>query len=56
MLTRALAVLGLLAFPLTGATAIAIGLGAEAMMMMTLLLLAEVAAGALAFAVINRRS
>jgi hypothetical protein len=56
VLTRALAVLGLIAFPLTGVTAIAVGLGAAAQMMLTLLLLAEIAVGAVAFAVINRRS
>lgn len=55
VLTRALAVLGLLAFPLTGATTIAIGLGAAVEMMLTLLLLAEVLVGAVAFAVVNRR-
>ncbi|GAB3344763.1 hypothetical protein [Modestobacter lapidis] len=56
VLTRALAVLGLLAFPLTGAAAIAIGLGALPEMVLTLLLLAEVAVGAVAFAVVDRRS
>ncbi|MDT0530259.1 hypothetical protein RM555_14805 [Micromonospora sp. DSM 115977] len=56
VLTRALAVLGLLALPLTGATGIAIGLGAAVEMMLALLILAEVLVGATAFAVINRRS
>jgi hypothetical protein len=56
VLTRALAVLGLLALPLTGIAAIAIGLGAAVEMVIALLLLAEVAAGAAAFAVISRRS
>jgi hypothetical protein len=56
VLTRSLAVLGLLALPLTGAAGIAIGLGALAEMVITLLLLAEVAVGATAFAVISRRS
>ncbi len=56
VLTRALAVLGLLAVPLTGAAAIAIGLGAAVAMVLTLLLVAEIAAGAVAFVVINRRS
>jgi hypothetical protein len=56
VLTRALAVLGLLAFPLTGAAGIAIGLGASVEMVLGLLLLAEVAVGATAFIVINRRS
>lgn len=56
ILTRALAVLGLVAFPLTGAAAIAIGLGAAAQMVVGVLLLAEILVGAVAFAVINRRS
>ncbi|MFI6230208.1 hypothetical protein ACIBCR_23210 [Micromonospora echinospora] len=56
ILTRALAVLGLVAFPLTGAAAIAIGLGVAAQMAIGLLLLAEILVGAIAFAVINRRS
>jgi hypothetical protein len=56
VLTRSLAVLGLVAFPLTGAAGIAVGLGAAAEMMLTLLLFAEAAVGAVAFAVINRRS
>ena len=55
VLTRALAVLGLLAFPLTGAAAVAIGLGATVEMVLALLLCAEVAVGAVAFAVVNRR-
>lgn len=56
VLTRALAVLGLLAFPLTGIAAIAIGLGAAVEMMLALLLFGEIAVGAIAFLVINRRS
>ncbi|MEV0329061.1 hypothetical protein AB0H63_21830 [Micromonospora echinospora] len=56
ILTRALAVLGLVAFPLTGAAAIAIGLGVAAQMAIGLLLLAEILVGTVAFAVINRRS
>ncbi|KAB1144653.1 hypothetical protein F6X68_20085 [Micromonospora sp. AMSO12t] len=56
VLTRALAVLGLLALPLTGAAGIAIGLGAAVEMMLALLILTEVLVGATAFAVINRRS
>ncbi|MFV2113802.1 hypothetical protein ACFHW0_15890 [Micromonospora sp. LOL_025] len=56
VLTRALAVLGLLALPLTGTAGIAIGLGAAVEMMLALLILAEVLVGATAFAVINRRS
>jgi hypothetical protein len=56
VLTRSLAVLGLLALPLTGAAGIAIGLGALVEMVIALLLLAEVLVGATAFAVISRRS
>ncbi|GGM20955.1 MULTISPECIES: hypothetical protein [Micromonospora] len=56
VLTRSLAVLGLLAVPLTGVAAIAIGLGAPVEMMLALLLLAQAAVGATAFTVINRRS
>ncbi|WBB80939.1 hypothetical protein O7606_06025 [Micromonospora sp. WMMD882] len=56
VLTRALAVLGLAALPLTGAAAITIGLGVAAQMVIGLLLLAELLVGASAFAVINRRS
>ena len=56
VLTRALAVLGLLAFPFTAAAAIAIGLGALVEMVLTLLLVAQFLVGAVAFAVINRRS
>ncbi len=56
LLTRALAVLGLLAVPLTGAAVIAIGLGAAVEMVLTLLLVAEIAVGAVAFAVVDRRS
>ena len=56
MLTRALAVLGLLAFPLTGASTVAIGLGATVEMVLALLLFAELGVGAVAFAVVSRRS
>ncbi len=56
VLTRALAVLGLLALPLTALAAIAIGLGAAVEMAVALLLFAEFGVGAVAFAVINRRS
>lgn len=56
LLTRALAVLGLAAFPLTGAAAILIGLGLEAMMILVFLLVAQVAVGAIAYVVISRRS
>jgi hypothetical protein len=55
VLTRALAVLGLLALPLTGIAAIAIGLGAAVEMVIALLLMAQVVVGASAFAVISRR-
>lgn len=56
VLTCALAVLGLAAFPLTAAAVIAIGLGTYVPMVLTLLLQAEVLVGAAAFVVINRRS
>ncbi|MGY1636086.1 hypothetical protein ACI78V_05475 [Geodermatophilus sp. SYSU D00742] len=56
VLTRALAVLGLLALPLTGVAGIAIGLGAAVEMVVALLLFVEVAVGAVAFAVVSRRS
>lgn len=56
VLTQALAVLGLAALPLTGAAAVAIGLGADVPMMLFLLLVAELAVGTTAFGVIARRS
>lgn len=56
VLTRALAVLGLLAVPLTGAAAIAIGLGAEVAMIIFFLLVAQMLAGTVAFVVIARRA
>jgi hypothetical protein len=56
VLTRALAVLGLLALPLTGVAGIAIGLGAAVEMVIALLLFAELAVGAVAFAVVDRRN
>ncbi|UZN03160.1 hypothetical protein [Cellulomonas sp. S1-8] len=56
VLTRALAVLGLLALPLTGAAAIAIALGSAVEMVLALLLVAQVVVGAAAFVTINRRS
>ncbi|WP_131103301.1 hypothetical protein [Ornithinimicrobium sufpigmenti] len=56
LLTRSLAVLGLAAFPLTGAAAVAIGLGAEVMMIIFFLLIAQLTVGAVAYVVISRRS
>lgn len=56
VLTRALAVLGLVSLPLTGVATIAIGLGATTEMILALLLFAEFAVAAMAFQVINRRS
>lgn len=56
VLTRSLAVLGLLALPLTGAAGIAIALGADVSAALALLLFAQIGALAVAFAVINRRS
>jgi hypothetical protein len=55
VLTRALAVLGLLALPLTGVAAVAIGLGAAVEVVLALLLVTEVAVGAVAFAAVSRR-
>lgn len=56
VLTRSLAVVGLLAFPLTGSAAIVVGFGAAVEMVLALLLLTEVLVGAIAFTVINRRN
>ncbi len=56
VLTRALAVLGLASFPLTATAAIAIAFGASVEMCLALLLFAEIGVGAVAFAVIARRS
>jgi drug/metabolite transporter (DMT)-like permease len=56
VLTRALAVLGLLSFPLTAVAAIAVGFGTPVEMALALLLFAEIGVGAAAFAVVNRRS
>ncbi len=56
VLTRALAVLGLAAFPLTAVAAIAIAFGASVEMCLALLLFAELGVGAVAFVVTNRRS
>ena len=56
VLTRALAVLGLASFPLTATAAIAVAFGASVEMCLALLLFAEVGVGALAFAVVARRS
>lgn len=56
LLTRALAVLGLAAIPLTGVAAIVIALGLEVAMVLFFLLVAQVAVGVAAYAVISRRS
>ncbi|MBG6179320.1 hypothetical protein [Arthrobacter sp. CAN_A1] len=56
VLTRSLAVLGLLSFPLTALAAIAVGFGVAVEMVLALLLLAQVLGGAVAFAAINRRN
>ncbi len=56
ILTRALAVLGLLAVPLTGVAAVAIGFGADVAMVLFFLLVAQVLVGTVAFAAIARRS
>ena len=55
VLTRALAVLGLLSLPLTGAAGVALGLGADVAMIIFLLMAAELLTGVIAFAVIARR-
>ncbi len=55
VLTRALAVLGLLSLPLTGAAAIAIALGAEVAMILVLLMAAQALTGVIAFTVNARR-
>ena len=54
VLTRALAVLGLLSFPLTSAAVIAIGLGAEVPMILFFLLIAQLLVGAAAFVTYSR--
>ncbi|WP_019484056.1 hypothetical protein [Arthrobacter sp. TB 23] len=56
VLTRSLAILGLLAVPLTAIAAIAVGFGAAVEMVLALLLLAQALVGAVAFAAINRKS
>lgn len=56
LLTRALAVLGLLAFPLTGAAAVLIGLGLDTMMILFFLLVAQVLVATISYVVISRRS
>lgn len=55
MFTQALAVLGLVAFPLTGVAAVAIGLGSPVSMTLFLLLVAQLVVGATAYVVISRR-
>ena len=56
VLTRALAVLGITAVPLTGVAAIALPLGADTPMVMALLLAAQLGVGAVAFLRVNRTS
>ena len=55
VLTRSLAVLGLLSLPLAAAAVVAIALGALVSATLTLLLLAEVVVLAVAFVLVNRR-
>ncbi|MGO1383263.1 MAG: hypothetical protein ACTHWA_02570 [Arachnia sp.] len=55
VLTRALAVIGVLSLPLTGVASIAIGLGVDVAMALTLLMAAELLTGVIAFAVTARR-
>lgn len=56
VLTRALAVLGLAALPLTGAAAVALGFGADVYAAVALLLLAQLAVAVAAYTVIARRT
>jgi hypothetical protein len=56
VLTHALAVVGLLALPLTGVATVAIGFGAAVEMVLTLLLVAEGLVLATTFVVVARRS
>ncbi len=56
VLTRALAVLGLLALPTTGAAAIAIALGTGTAPTLGILMFVQIGVFAAAFVVINRRS
>lgn len=55
ILTRAFAVLGLCALPLTGGATIALALGADVAMVMACLLFGQIAIGAGAFVVISKR-
>lgn len=55
LLTRSLAVLGLLSMPLTGIGTVAIGLGATVPMVLALLMLAQATVLAVTFAVLARR-
>lgn len=55
ILTRALAVLGLMALPLAGVAGVTIGLGANPLMVLVLLMVAESVTGIIAFAVYARR-
>ncbi|WP_434994716.1 hypothetical protein [Arthrobacter sp. Ld5] len=56
LLTRALAVVGLVSLPSVGVATLAIGFGAEAPMVMTLLMGALAVTGVSSFAVFNHRS
>lgn len=56
VLTRSLAVLGLLAVPTTGIAAIIIALGVQAVATLGVLLFVQIAVFAAAFTMINRRS
>jgi len=56
LLTRALAVVGLVSLPLIGIAALAIGFGTEAPMVMTLLMGALFATGVASFAVLAHRN
>ncbi len=56
VLTRALAVLGVAAMPLTGVAGVAVALGVDAAAVMALLFGAQLVVATVAFTVINRRS
>ncbi len=56
ILTRTLAVMGLLSLPLTGVAGVSIALGADVMIVLFLLMVCELLTGVAAFAVYTRKS
>jgi len=56
LLTQALAVVGVVAIPLTGLATIALAVGADTEMVMAILLITEVTVLVVGFAIFNRRS